>query len=348
MAKAKKLPSGSWRVQVCKDGAKRSFTAGSKKEAEYQAAAWVRSAEEEKIENITIGAAMEKYCKDKENVLSPATIRGYKAINRSHFLELQKEKLSKVTNAQIQAAVNAEAATLSPKTVANAYSFLSAVIKQYRPEMNVHARLPKRKKTEAYIPEPGTIDALLKDTRERDVEMYIAILLASCMGLRRGEICGLDWEDFDFTAKTCRIGKSRVKNDDEEWIIKEPKTESGYRVVPVSDVVINALQPLAGTGRIISMTPNALTDRFIRIRNRFGLGDLRFHGLRHYMASVMLALGVPDKYAIEIMGHATSNMLKTVYQHTMAFKRDESVEKINEFFTQNIKELPACEKSCEN
>ena len=34
-------------------------------------------------------------------------------------------------------------------------------------------------------------------------------------------------------------------------------------------------------------------------------------------ASVMLRLNVPDKYAMERMGHSTNNMLKNVYQHTM-------------------------------
>lgn len=335
-AKAKKLPSGNYRVQVCKDGVKRSFTASTKKEAEYLAAAWVRSAEEETVEKMTIGMAMEKYCKDKENVLSPSTIRGYKTIIKGCFLDLQKEQLAKVTNAQIQVAVNYEAGRVAPKTVSNAFSFVSAVIKNYRPDFNVHATLPKNRKKEAYIPEPSTIDALLQDTKERDTEMYIAILLASCLGLRRGEICALEWTDIDFDRKVCSVTKSLVKSENGDWVIKAPKTESGRRLVPVSDVVINALQPLAGEGRIISMTPNALTDRFIRIRNRFQLGDMRFHNLRHYMASVMLALGVPDKYAMEIMGHATNNMLKTVYQHTMDFKRDESVNKINEFFGRSI------------
>ena len=31
----------------------------------------------------------------------------------------------------------------------------------------------------------------------------------------------------------------------------------------------------------------------------------------------MLATGLPDKYAMKRMGHATNNMLKTVYQHTI-------------------------------
>ena len=50
----------------------------------------------------------------------------------------------------------------------------------------------------------------------------------------------------------------------------------------------------------------------------------------------MLALGVPDKYAMERMGHATSNMLKTVYQHTMRSKQDEVADMVDDYFTRKL------------
>lgn len=51
--------------------------------------------------------------------------------------------------------------------------------------------------------------------------------------------------------------------------------------------------------------------------------------LRHYNASIMLALNVPDKYAMERMGYSTPATLKKVYQHTMAGKRAEVNSMIN-------------------
>ena len=58
----------------------------------------------------------------------------------------------------------------------------------------------------------------------------------------------------------------------------------------------------------------------------------RFHDLRHINASVMLALGVPNKYAQERMGHATDNMLKTVYQHTMSAEQAAVAQKVDDYF----------------
>ncbi|WP_130848966.1 hypothetical protein [Intestinimonas timonensis] len=46
----------------------------------------------------------------------------------------------------------------------------------------------------------------------------------------------------------------------------------------------------------------------------------------------MLALGVPNKYAQERMGHSTDNMLKTIYQHTMQAEAQQAAEKVNNYF----------------
>ena len=85
MAKAKKLPSGSYRCQVYDytDGqGKRhykSFTAATKKEAEYAAAEFALDKKEKpSLPEYTLKMAIENYCNLKSNVLSPATIREYR------------------------------------------------------------------------------------------------------------------------------------------------------------------------------------------------------------------------------------------------------------------------------
>lgn len=60
-----------------------------------------------------------------------------------------------------------------------------------------------------------------------------------------------------------------------------------------------------------------------------GMSICRFHELSHYNASIMLALNVPDKYAMERMGYSTPATLKKVYQHTMTGKRAEVNDMIN-------------------
>ena len=87
MATAKKLPSGNWRVNlfVGKDiNGKRiykSFTAETKKQAEFLAAEY-NLKRKEKPKEITVGDAIDGYIASKENVLSPSTIVGYKNIRK--------------------------------------------------------------------------------------------------------------------------------------------------------------------------------------------------------------------------------------------------------------------------
>lgn len=54
--------------------------------------------------------------------------------------------------------------------------------------------------------------------------------------------------------------------------------------------------------------------------------------MRHYYASIMLALGVPDKYAMERMGHSTNSMLKH-YQESVKEKDIEINNAMNDYFS---------------
>ena len=82
MASAKKLPSGSWRVNLyigkTPDGKRqyKSFTADTKKEAEFLAAQYNQNHIDVNRSELPLSAAVERYIKSKENGLSPATVRG--------------------------------------------------------------------------------------------------------------------------------------------------------------------------------------------------------------------------------------------------------------------------------
>ncbi len=87
---------------------------------------------------------------------------------------------------------------------------------------------------------------------------------------------------------------------------------------------------------VVHYPRNAMYKQLLRMCEAYGLPHYRFHDLRHVQASVMLALGVPDKYAMERMGHASANMLKMVYQHTMRSKSEEVADKVDSFFSEKL------------
>ena len=104
---------------------------------------------------------------------------------------------------------------------------------------------------------------------------------------------------------------------DHSYKTKTPKSSAGYRTVQVPPPLAAYLDQLPRTDpRIVPTTSKSISESFINLRNRLGY-SFRFHDLRHYYASMLLALGVPDKYAMRRMGHSTPSTLKRVYQHIM-------------------------------
>lgn len=333
MANAKKLKSGNWRVlayvgkDITRSGYK-SFTAATKKEAERLAAAYEPPEPRNDVPDITVGQAIDSYIAMKDAVLSPSTIRAYKIMRRSMLQSVTGILVHALTQADVQRAVNSDAASgKSPKSIRNAHGLLRAAVAVVRPELALRTTLPQKKKPDIKIPTKEEVDALLNAA---DPELANAIRLAAMLGLRRSEICALTWDDIG--EGTLTVNKARVRSSENEWVTKPPKSYAGYRVLTMPDVLSQHFQ-MRGTGPIFSFKPDDISWRFASLQRKcFGEVRYRFHDLRHYNASVMLALGVPNKYAMERMGHATDNMLKAVYQHTMKDKQQEIAQQLNRFF----------------
>lgn len=331
VATAKKLPSGNWRVQLYlgRDEQKRkiikSFTGSTKREAELAAALY--SHEKENSPKLTVGNAISRFIDAKSAVLSPKTIREYRSIERNAFPSIKSVEVSQINNEQVQRAVNEYAVGRSPKSVRNALSLLTASLSLIAPEKHIRVTLPRPQKTSINIPTDAQIKALLDAASPH---LKTAILFASALGMRRSEICALSWDDIDMEKRTLRINKAVVYSEDGLWITKSTKTASSTRRLDLPDFIIAHIRSLPHDNeRVVPVTPDTITRAFHEIRKPIGI-TCRFHDLRHYYASLLLALGVPDKYAMDRMGHATTNMLKTVYQHIMKEKQDEISQKTNE------------------
>lgn len=256
MATAKKLPSGSWRVQVYagKDAAGkpqyRSFTRPTKKEAEYEALQWQLHYKEVARDStaMTLAEAMDKYTTSKDGILSPSTIRGYDIIRREHLKGLMDLRLNRLTLALIQEAINQEAKPYtdqrnklrmpSPKSVRNIHGLLSAVLAEYCPDLRINTTLPQKKVTEQSILEPEEIAALLKAVE--GTEMEIPVLLAVWLCMRSSEITGLTWGCVDFQRGTVTVRQAKVRNKDNQWVEKDStKTASSTRTLNAPDYIMD-------------------------------------------------------------------------------------------------------------
>lgn len=336
MATARKLPSGSYRVNlfVGKDeSGKRkykSFTAPTKKEAELLAAQYNLTRKEKPQCALTVKEAISQYIESKSNILSPATIRKYKSMLAHAYGPIEKKSASDITGQDIQAFVNGFALDHAPKTVNCVCGLLMSALKELDPERSFRIKRPAPRKSGMEIPTEDQVKILIDEAGSP--EMECAFLLAAALGLRRSEISALTWQDMD--GGVLHVNKAMVQDEDGNWVIKGTKTAAGTRELELPDYLsakLNAIRPenAKKSARVITQTPNAITKAFNRAKKRAGIG-CRFHDLRHYNASVMLALGVPDKYAMQRMGHATTNMLKSVYQHLIDEKEKEVSRMVNE------------------
>ena len=252
----------------------------------------------------------------------------YKRIRRTSLQSLMNIRLSRITQEDIQIAINLESVNHSPKTVRNSHGLLSAVLKQYRPDFALNTSLPKKQRVELYIPTDEEVKRLIRASE--GTEMELPILLAAFGPMRRGEICALD--STDISGNIVHVSKNMVRTEDNAWIIKSPKSYAGDRYIDFPDFVAEKWR--GKTGRIVNLTPNNITDRFRSCLHRAGLPHFRFHDLRHYSASIQHALGIPDSYIMQRGGWGNDGTLKAVYRHALADKTKEMDDIANQHFNE--------------
>ena len=329
---AKKLPSGKWRVQVQVDGKRVSITAETERAAVAQAAA-VKAELVSRAQHpapLTVGDACDKYIASKDKVLSPATIKEYKRIRNNRLKALADIDVNKLSPQTVQAWVNQLAVELSPKSVRNHYGLLTTVLAVYRPDFSLRVTLPQKQRSEIRIPTPEEYKKLFEAVRGTDFEL--PFLLASWMGLRTSEIRGLTWDCID-DKNSILIIKQAVVDGENGAVVKQPKSYTGNRRLPIPAYIKMLLDKRERTSDfILTYQHSSIYNHFRRVCERCGTPRFRFHDLRHLQASVMLLLNVPDKYAMERMGHSTGYMLKNVYEHTMEDKAAAVAFDIDNYF----------------
>lgn len=294
MASAKKLPSGNWRVQVYAgkdENGKRiyeSFTAPTRREAERDAAVFAadkkRLAKDRGPGAITLKKALEEHIEAcKCAGMSPATIRGYEIIKENAFQGIINRRVDSITVRDIQQEINKRSVDHSPKTIKNEYFLLRPVLRKCAPELDLSSIiLPRGQRQAMTIPDDEDVRALLEHTKRHDRDLYIAILFASTLGLRRSEICALTWADIDEQTHMLTIDKAVVMGSDGALVQKGTKTRASRRVLFIADAAYVEIMRYKGApaARIVRIAPYQVSDRYARLREKLRIPG-RFHDLRH-------------------------------------------------------------------
>lgn len=174
--------------------------------------------------------------------------------------------------------------------------------------------------------------------------LYPAFVLAVALGLRRGEILGLQWRDVDLDRRTLTV-RTTLNRGGKELYLDTTKNRRA-RVIPIPLMCVAPLRwqrlrqaasrDAIGTdwhdsdhvfttrsGRPIE--PRNLYRSFLRIAASAGLPQVRLHDTRHGCASLLFAAGVAPRTVMEILGHSQIAVTMNVYTHVSDDNRREAM-----------------------
>ena len=188
----------------------------------------------------------------------------------------------------------------------------------------------------------GEVDDVLNAARNATPHIDLFALLGITRGLRRGEICGLCWDDIDFETKQIRINHNLIESSTygvdgtpiTELVLKEPKSVTSRRTLTLSADLERALKRVKSEqsqNRLSSpdpwpeeryvftakngnpVWPRNLGRSFRRFLKREGLPHVGVHDLRRTCANTASQAGVPIEEISELLGHASIGITKSLY-----------------------------------
>ncbi len=224
------------------------------------------------------------------------------------------------------------------KTVTNQRMVLSLIfsyaVKENAVSINPCAsvRIPKNlsktKRTSASLDDENII--------RTSADVWLFPFFALMTGMRKGEILALTWGDIDFENNTIHVTKS-VYHEGDRALIKEPKTKSGTRTVPLLAPLKEKLLQIENRSSslyIFSDTGEAPLSnrRFLTLTKHFKEATgttATAHQLRHSFATFAFECGIPAKSIQEILGHSQVSTTLDIYTDFRQAAFDGVVEILN-------------------
>lgn len=178
--------------------------------------------------------------------------------------------------------------------------------------------MPQKTKNEPYIPSDEDIKKILGYAKGTEYE--IPIILA-CYGMRRSEICALAPEDIDGDIVT--IDKALVQDENKNWIVKPTKTTESTRKIIIPMEIADKIRD---QGYIYKGHPGEITKFLSTVQKKLNIPHFSVHKLRHYFASRMSSLEIPEADILRMGGWETDHIMKSVYRHSM-MDREENAKR---------------------
>lgn len=262
--------------------------------------------------------------------------------------------------------LNGEPKSLSDQTIKHHHRLISSILTtavQWQCLLSNPAervKPPKVEKQEAAYYDENMTEHMFSLLEDEPLKYKVMVYVTLYAGLRLGELAGLEWSDVDFKNKLLRIKQASQYLPGIGTFTKEPKNDSSQRVISMPKVVIDLLtkykawwneqQLLCGdawdkdsdfifvqwNGKPIH--PTTPTKWFKSFREKHDLPDLKFHGLRHTNASLLIGQGVDVQTVAKRLGHTKATTTTSIYSHFLRRPDQEAADKLQNLFDKKKKE----------
>jgi len=163
------------------------------------------------------------------------------------------------------------------------------------------------------------------DAIEKEPLWYDFFYTEITTGLRKGEICGLRWEDINFETGIIKISHA-LSVVDGEIIFGETKTDNGHRIFKLphkTRLLLERRKQYAVTEWVFpsfrnpdqALSPSTAYHKFKDILRNAELPSIRFHDLRHTFATHAIMVGVDEKTLSRLLGHENASFTLDTYTH---------------------------------
>lgn len=185
----------------------------------------------------------------------------------------------------------------------------------------------------------------------KNTNKYYQYVLILQTGLRTGEMIGLKWEDVDFQNRTITIKRTmEFQYKNQEFSIGEPKSKSGYRTIPMTQVAYDILKAKEKERRSLKVfdlrykdfvfvnskgmpTKNSAYDSTLyKLANKSGIPKFSMHTLRHTFATRAIEAGMKPKTLQEILGHSNISTTMNLYVHITEDEKKKEIQKFEQAF----------------
>jgi len=359
------ISSGKWRAQVSVQGKRLSFYGQTRKECQD----WIKETSRKiddgltyKGSKTTLKQFILEWLTMKSTTLEPETLKQYKHFALDYIIpELGNIILINLRADQIQTMYNLYIENgIGLRSIEYTHSVFRGCL-NHAVKLNILSKNPtdgadppKPKPEEIIVLNENQIQSFMITVQSLQPEHYALYKLALTTGMRKGEILGLKWEDFDWDRRTLTIKRQLKKESNKGFYFSSPKSKAGIRTIKLGEGIITTLRnhyrlkiqqrpEFRPEWREVELVFSREDGSPIRYRwfykgykkllKTAGLPEMTFHGLRHTAATQMLVNGIDILTVSKRLGHSKPSVTLDTYGHMIPGPQDKAAALMDEITT---------------